>query len=79
MYSSGVFNSAGCGTMTDHATLVVGYGTDADGEHWIMKNSWGTSWGEAGYMRVAIQDGEGVCAIQSQPVYPLMNSTPPRM
>ena len=56
----------------DHATLVVGYGTDAYGEHWIMKNSWGTSWGEDGYMRVAIQDGVGVCAIQSSPVYPQM-------
>ena len=51
-YTSGVFTSSACGTNTDHATLVVGYGTDAYGEHWIMKNSWGTGWGEAGYMRV---------------------------
>ena len=69
-YTSGVFSSADCGTNTDHATLVVGYGTDAYGEHWIMKNSWGTSWGEDGYMRLAIVDGEGVCAIQSAPYYP---------
>ena len=48
-YTSGVFDSKKCGTRTDHATLVVGYASDADGEYWIMKNSWGTVWGESGY------------------------------
>ena len=70
LYSSGVFDSTACGTNTDHATLVVGYASDSDGDYWIMKNSWGTSWGEDGYMRVAIVAGEGICAIQSSPVYP---------
>merc|ERR1712179_259030 len=64
-YSSGIFDSTSCGTRTDHATLVVGYGSDAGQEYWLMKNSWGTSWGEEGYMRVAIEDGVGICAIQS--------------
>ena len=71
-YTSGVFDSAQCGTRTDHATLVVGYASDSDGEYWIMKNSWGTFWGESGYMRLRIQDGVGVCAIQSSPVYPTL-------
>ena len=72
-YTSGVFDSTACGTNTDHATLVVGYGTDVyDNDYWIMKNSWGTGWGEEGYMRVKIVDGEGICAIQSSPVYPQM-------
>ena len=73
MYSSGIFDNTACGTSTDHATLVVGYGSDAGQEYWIMKNSWGSSWGEDGYMRVAIEDGVGICAIQSAPLYPASN------
>jgi len=73
MYSSGIFDNTACGTNTDHATLVVGYGSDAGQEYWIMKNSWGTSWGEEGYMRVAIEEGVGICAIQSAPLYPSSN------
>ena len=73
LYKSGLFDSAECGTDIDHATLVVGYGTDDnDNEYWIMKNSWGTVWGEEGYMRIKITDGKGICAIQAAPVYPKM-------
>ena len=66
-YKSGVFDGE-CGTNLDHATLVVGYGTDADTnqEYWIMKNSWGSSWGDEGYMRLVIPgDGPGQCGIQN--------------
>jgi len=71
LYRSGIFdNASGCGTNTDHATLVVGFGSEDGTDYWIMKNSWGSSWGEDGYMRLAIVDGEGVCAIQSAPYYP---------
>jgi len=73
-YTSGIFSDAsGCGTATDHATLVVGFGTEDGQDFWIMKNSWGTVWGEAGYMRLAIVDGAGVCAIQSAPYWPTSN------
>jgi C1A family cysteine protease len=74
-YKSGVFDSASCGTKLDHATLVVGYGTDSatNTDYWIMKNSWGTVWGEEGYMQLAIQDGAGVCGIQMGPLYPSSN------
>jgi C1A family cysteine protease len=45
-YKSGIFNSTACGTHTDHATNVVGWGASGGQEYWIMRNSWGTSWGE---------------------------------
>ena len=71
-YKSGVFDSSGCGDNLDHATLVVGYGSENGTDYWIMKNSWGTGWGEQGYMRLEILDGqsEGVCGIQLEPLFP---------
>lgn len=69
-YSSGVFANSACGTRTDHATNVVGWGTSGSTEYWLMRNSWGTGWGDNGYMKLAIVDGAGYCAIQTYPYYP---------
>jgi C1A family cysteine protease len=69
LYSTGIFDSAKCGTNLDHAVALVGYGDN----YWILRNSWGTSWGEQGYMRVAMQDGAGVCGLNMEPVYPTAN------
>jgi len=66
-YRSGVFNNSGCGTALDHAVSVVGYGSDGNQSYWIMRNSWGTTWGESGYMRVAQVSGAGICGIQKSP------------
>jgi len=50
-YASGIFSGT-CGTALDHAVLVVGYGTDGADEYWKVKNSWGTTWGDQGYIRM---------------------------
>lgn len=63
-------SSARCGTSLDHATLIVGWGSEKGQAYWIMKNSWDSDWGEAGYMRLAIEDGKGVCGIQKEASMP---------
>ncbi|WCJ27177.1 Cysteine proteinases superfamily protein [Euphorbia peplus] len=71
-YESGVFTGE-CGTSLDHGVTVVGYGTSDDGKkYWLVKNSWGTTWGESGYIRMErdISDAEGLCGIAMQPSYP---------
>ena len=44
-----------CGTSINHAVILVGYGTDlaTQKDYWLVRNSWGASWGEAGYIRLA--------------------------
>jgi KDEL-tailed cysteine endopeptidase len=68
-YTGGILSS-GCGTALDHAVTAVGYNS-ASPPYWKVKNSWGTSWGEAGYIRIAIVSGQGVCGIQMDCSYPV--------
>lgn len=71
-YDSGVLGGA-CGTDLNHAITAVGYGTAPDGtRYWLMKNSWGASWGEGGYVRIRRGvRGEGVCGLAKLPSYPV--------
>ncbi|KAL8460650.1 hypothetical protein ACS0TY_032244 [Phlomoides rotata] len=73
-YKSGVFTGE-CGTDLDHGVTVVGYGTENGKlKYWIVKNSWGTSWGEEGYMRLErdIVQREGQCGIAMEALYPIV-------
>lgn len=67
-YASGVITGS-CGANLDHRVLFVGYGTDGSDAYWKVKNSWGASWGEAGY--VCLIRGKNQCGINSQPTYPV--------
>ena len=74
-YSSGVLTSVSCGTNLDHGVLVVGYGTENGINYWLVKNSWGVSWGENGYVKIARSDStndSGVCGISMMPSFPIV-------
>ena len=63
-YSSGILDltSTKCPSSgINHAVTLVGYGATSSMDYWIVKNSWGKSWGESGYFR--IRRGNGTCGV----------------
>jgi len=76
LYTGGVITSQSCGTQLDHAVLVVGYDVSTKGQdYWIVKNSWGASWGLSGYVWVGKSNSTntvGVCGIAMNPTNPQM-------
>lgn len=62
-YASGVYQ--GCSsTSANHAVLAVGYGTENGVDYWLVKNSWGTNWGDKGYIK--IKRGSNECGIEME-------------
>nr|QOV03079.1 cathepsin L8 [Dysdercus peruvianus] len=69
-YNSGVYFDLFCTQLVlDHGVLVVGYGTDHGHDHWIVKNSWGTTWGQDGYILMS-RNRLNNCGIASSAAYP---------
>lgn len=63
-YTSGVITSTSCGTQLDHAVQAVGYNSSANPPYYIVRNSWGASWGESGYVNIEMTtSGDGICGI----------------
>ncbi|XP_062177674.1 cysteine proteinase mucunain-like [Alnus glutinosa] len=80
LYDSGIFTGL-CGTQLDHGVVAVGYGTENGVDYWLVRNSWGSSWGENGYIKlernVASTTTTGKCGIAIEPSYPIKNGPNP--
>ncbi|KAH0434058.1 hypothetical protein IEQ34_026902 [Dendrobium chrysotoxum] len=78
LYQSGIFTGS-CRTELDHGVLAVGYGTENGKDYWVVKNSWGTDWGEEGFIRMErnVKAASGKCGIAMQASYPIKNGPNP--
>lgn len=68
-YESGIFN--GCpydkSIVLNHAVQLVGYGSSDEGDYWIVRNSWGPTWGEDGFIRLK-RENISKCGVDESPL-----------
>ncbi|KAL3886609.1 hypothetical protein ACJMK2_026593 [Sinanodonta woodiana] len=70
LYKSGIYVESACSSVNlDHGVLVVGYGDNGCDGYWLVKNSWGTSWGMQGYIMM-IRNNDNMCGIATQASFP---------
>jgi len=69
-YTGGVLDDPACGRTIDHAVNVIGYGTANGIPYWTIRNSWGTSWGESGFIRIV--RNKNMCEVAYVPSYPIV-------
>ena len=72
-YSSAVHYDSSCGykpNQLNHAVTAVGYGTGSDGDYYIVKNSWGSDWGDGGFIKMA-RNSNNNCGVATDTSYPV--------
>jgi len=68
MYRGGVYNDASCNGNIDHGVTAVGYGIEGGVHYYVIRNSWGTGWGENGHMKIS----RDVCQVSKYGYYPIL-------
>lgn len=67
MYESGIFDGCGKDAIIDHAVTAMGYGEENGNKFWLIQNSWGDDWGEAGHIRLHRHDADEYCGMNTKP------------
>lgn len=70
-YNGGIYDDPTCSTAVNHAVLLIGYGSENGVDYWLVKNSWGSLWGEGGYVKMR-RNKQNQCAIANYGSYPVV-------